>query len=91
VPPDKPPVAALMVNVSMSGAAIRVFGWDAPEPEEWPIQPKHGEELEISGLLDVSLSCWVVALDDGVLRVRFLLDETLRPLLRDKIDGLASV
>jgi hypothetical protein len=83
------PVAALMVNISRSGAAIRIHGLHVPVPGPWPTRLRNGDEIWVSGLLDEPVSCWVVAVSDGVLRVHFQLDEPMRLQLREKLPILA--
>lgn len=85
----RPPVEGSLINISMSGAAVHVYGWNVPDSALWPTRPVHGNELWLAGLLDVAIPCWVIAVEDAMLRVRFLLDETLRNQLRDKIESLA--
>ena len=81
-------VAGAVINVSRSGAAIRVHGWNIPVPSAWPTRLNHGDEVWLTGLLDVPLSCWAIAVADGVLRVHFSLDEPMREQLREVIAAL---
>ncbi len=83
--PGISPVAGSVINISWSGAAIRVHGWNAPTPAAWPTRLSHGDELWITGLLDSPLLCWVVTVDDGVLRVHYTLNEPMRDQLQEKI------
>jgi hypothetical protein len=78
------PVAGTMINISRSGAAIRVHGWHVPVPGPWPIRLNHGDEVWLTDLLDQPLSCWVIAIEEGVMRVHFTLDEATRHELRQK-------
>jgi hypothetical protein len=82
------PVAGSVINISRSGAAIRVHGWNVPVPSAWPTRLNHGDEVWLTGLLDVPLSCWVIAVEDGVLRVHFSLEEAMRHQLREVISAL---
>jgi hypothetical protein len=50
---------------------------------------KNGDEIWLSGLLDKPVSCWVVAVNDGMLRVHFLLDEAMRIQMREKLPLLS--
>jgi hypothetical protein len=84
-----PPFAASLINISTTGAAITLPGWDLPAPAPWPTRLEHGDEISLTGLLDVPLSCWVIAVEDSTLRVRFLFDDVVRNKLRDMIGGLA--
>ncbi|MGD0431313.1 MAG: PilZ domain-containing protein [Acetobacteraceae bacterium] len=83
------PVAALVTNISRSGAAIRIHGLHVPVPPPWPTRLKNGDEIWLSGLLDKPVSCWVVAVNDGMLRVHFLLDEAMRIQMREKLPLLS--
>jgi hypothetical protein len=85
------PYATTLINISTTGAAITLLDWDAPEPEAWPGRLKHGDEIALTGLLDVPLHAWVVAVDEAVLRVRFLVDEAVRGKLHERIIRLAAV
>ena len=78
------------MNISITGAAVRVNGWSAAAQETWLTGLDHGDELMLAGLLDVSLSCWVIAVDEGVLRVRFLRDDGLRQRLRVLVAEFSS-
>ena len=83
------PVAGLLVNISRSGAAIRIHGLHVPVPGPWPTRLRNGDEIWLSGLLDDPISCWVVAVGDGLLRVHFSLDETMQLQMRQKIPVLS--
>jgi PilZ domain len=82
---DIAPVAGSVINVSRNGAAIRIHGWNVPVPSAWPTRLTNGDEVWVTGLIDTPLFCWVIAVDDGVLRVRFAPDETMREQLREMI------
>jgi hypothetical protein len=88
---ELPPFVSSLINISTTGAAITLHDWDAPEPAPWPTRLKHGDDLALTGLLDVPLQAWVVAADEGVLRVRFLVDEAVRTKLHEMITRLATV
>lgn len=87
---EMPPFAGSLINISMTGAAITLHGWNVPEPPPWPTRLRHGDELALTGLLPVPLNAWVVAVEEGVLRVRFLVDDTARSQLRELIGYLAA-
>ena len=70
---------------------LRCLTSGAPETAPWLTRLKHGDEIALTGLLDVPLPAWVVAVDDAVLRVRFLMDETVRGKLHEMITRLATV
>jgi PilZ domain-containing protein len=86
--PGLVPAAGLVFNISRSGAAIRFHGIHAPLPGPWPARLKHGDEIWISGLLEVAVPCWVVDVREGVLRVHFSLDPAMLRELRAKITTL---
>ena len=83
------PAAGLVFNISRSGAAIRIHGIQAPVPAPWPARLKHGDEISLLGLLTNPVSCWVVGVEDGVLRVHFSLDAANRRQLGAKIATLS--
>jgi hypothetical protein len=77
---------SFIVNISLTGAAIRVYsGWYVPETVDWVTKLKSGDDIWLSDLLTEPVFCWVVALEDGVLRVRFSLTEAARSQLRQLI------
>ncbi len=83
-----PPAAGSVFSLSRTGAAIRVHGWNVPVPSPWPTRLVHGDEIWLTGLFDLPLSCWVIAVEEGVLRVHFSLDEVTRERLREMVDAL---
>jgi hypothetical protein len=87
---ELPPFATSLIDISTTGAAITLHDWDAPEPAPWPARLKHGDEIALAGLLDVPLAAWVVVANEGVLRVRFLMDDTVRTKLHEMITRLAT-
>jgi hypothetical protein len=91
LPGPLPPVAGTVINLSLSGAAVRIPGWAARAPAEWLTRLDRGDELRLAGLVEVSVSCLVIAVDGGVLRVRFSGDEAMRGRLREVIDSLAPL
>jgi PilZ domain len=88
---ELPPFDTTLINISTTGAAIALLEWDPAEPVPWPTRLKHGDEIVLTGLLDVPLQAWVVAMDEVVLRVRFLVDDTARGKLHEMITSLATV
>lgn len=84
------PCAGTVINISMTGAAISLHGWNVPVPAPWPTRLHHGDEIALVALLGVPLACWVVAVDEGLLRVRFLFDDVARRQLRELIERLAA-
>jgi hypothetical protein len=81
---------ASLINISMTGAAINLEGWDMVATPPWPLRLEHGEEITLARLLDAPLSAWVVNVNDAVIRVRFLLDDPLRAKLQTLIGKLAA-
>jgi hypothetical protein len=86
-----PSVSGSLVNISVTGAAILIPGWSLAAHETWLTRLAHGDEIWLAGLLDPPVSCWVIAVDEGVLRVRFLRDDRLREKLRMLIAGMGIV
>lgn len=86
-----PPFAGSLINISISGAAITLHGWNVPVPAPWPTRLKHGDEIALTGLLDVPLGAWVVAREEAVLRVRFLIDETVRERLAALMERVSAL
>lgn len=84
------PAAGSVFSLSRTGAAVRIHGWNIPVPSPWPTRLLHGDEIWLTGLVEVPLFCWVIAVDEGVLRVHFSLDEEARDQLRDLIAGLSD-
>jgi hypothetical protein len=82
------PAAASIFSISRTGAAIRIHGWNVPVPSPWPTRLNHGDEIWLTGLFDTPVSCWVIAVDEGVLRVHFSMDEDTRDQLREMITAL---
>jgi len=82
------PVAGSVINISANGAAIRVHGWNVPQPSAWPTRLNHGDELWVVGLLETAVSCWVITVDDGLLRVRFSLNDVMKQQMCDMIAAL---
>jgi hypothetical protein len=82
------PAAGSLFNLSRTGAAIRIHGWNVPDPSPWPTRLKHGDEIWLTGLFETPVSCWVIAVDAGVLRVHFSLDDDTRDKLHDMIAAL---
>lgn len=72
-------VAGTVINLSISGAAIRIEEADAA----WLARLDQGDDLWLAGLLEHPMSCWVVVVDDHVLRVHFARDAALRHQIRE--------
>ena len=82
------PAAGSIFNLSRTGAAIRIHGWNVPVPSPWPTRLVHGDEIWLTGLFGTPLSCWVIAVNEGVLRVHFSLDDATRDKLHQMIAAL---
>ena len=59
-------------------------------PAAWPTRLGHGDELWLTGLLDAPVSCWVISVDEAVVRVRFSLGDLSRAQLDELLHRLAS-
>jgi PilZ domain len=79
-----PPVTGSVINISVRGAAIRI------EHATWLFHLSQGDELGLTGVLDLPVSCWVVVFDEEVLRVHFAPDDEVREQLRMVIGLLAA-
>ena len=84
-------VEGTVINISLGGAAVLIAGWRAKAPAEWLTRLASGDELRLSGLVDELVSCTVVTIDAGVLRVQFARDDAIRSQLREVIDSLAPL
>jgi hypothetical protein len=78
-----------VISLSVTGAAIRVDGWNMSRAE-WLSELEQGDELWVEGLLAVPISCWAVVSDEGLLRVHFSREEAERQQLRGAIARLAA-
>lgn len=85
-PPGLPPVAGLVINLSLGGAAVRMHEWNTP----WLVRLNQNDELWLTGLLDASTPCRVVVVDDDILRIHFSRDDALRRQLLDVIGRIAA-
>ena len=83
--PGKMPVAGSVTNISMTGALARVTAVRRDDVIFWPSLLSGGDEIWVSGLLNNPICCWVVAVDNDVLRLRFLLDTKERHQLQNAI------
>jgi hypothetical protein len=80
------PAGGTLINVSRTGAAIQLRHTANAMVAAWAFHLKNGEEVYLSGLLDDPVACWIVALDNDLLRVRFLADAATRV----RLDGLLT-
>ena len=80
------PIAGTIVNLSVRGAAIRLHQPRRGAQASWLDLLNQGDELWLGALLEAPVACWVVVIDDGVLRVHFGSDDELRGQLRGVIE-----
>ena len=88
-PRGRPQAAGLVINLSPGGAAIRVHGWNAGTQVGWLTGLNQGDEMRLAGLLHAPMSCWVVVVDEGLIRVHFSPDEAQQNQLCEAIERLA--
>jgi len=82
--PRLPSIAGSLVNISISGCAVRVQ-MTAAGKRSWPLHRSNGDEISLFGLLRQPVACWVVAVDNDIMRLRFLLDNGARDHLERAI------
>ncbi len=82
------PIAGTIVNLSVRGAAIRLHQPRRGPRASWLDLLNQGDELWLGALLAATIACWVVVIDDDVLRVHFASDDELRGQLRGVIERL---
>jgi hypothetical protein len=81
------PVPGQLMNVSETGAAVRIRPPAQPATGVWPFYLSNGDEVWLTGLIDDPVTCWVIAVDHDVLRLRFAHDSAIRPHIRALIQG----
>jgi hypothetical protein len=79
------PSAGTIVNLSVRGAAIRLHPPRRGPRAGWLALLNQGDELWLRALVEAPMACWVVVIDDGVLRVHFDSDDDE---LRDQLRGV---
>lgn len=84
------PAAATLINISKSGAAVRLRRAATAIGMTWAFCLRSGDEVHLSGLIDDPVACWVVAEDDNVVRVRFLLDDGTRVAVNKLVARLSG-
>jgi len=84
------PAAAALINISKSGAAVRLRRVATAFGMTWAFCLRSGDEVHLSGLIDDPVACWVVAEDGDVLRVRFLLDDGTRAAVNNLVARLSG-
>ena len=87
-PSGKQSIAGTIVSLSVRGAAIRLHQPRRGPRASWPDLLNQGDELWLGALLEATISCWVVVIDDDVLRVHFASDDELRDQLRGVIERM---
>ncbi len=79
--------AGKLMNISETGAAVRVQPPTDLATGLWPYNLSNGDDVWLTELLDDPVSCWVIGVNHDVLRVRFAHDDTIRPQIRALIEG----
>ena len=76
------PTPGTLINISETGAAVRI----EPLPDifegVWPFHLANGDDIWLTELLSDPLEAWVIGVNRDILRVRFVLDDRLRQGLR---------
>ena len=93
--PTFPRVPGELVNLSMTGASVRISASIGGENDYFRshyhrVHRRRGDELFISGLLAKPVCCWIVAADDDILRVHLMLTPEQRDELRVQIARLGT-
>ena len=70
------------MNISETGAAVRLDPLPHMAAACWAYYLSNGDNVWLSGLLDDPVGCWVIAVDQDVLRVRFDQDDVVRRQVR---------
>ncbi|CAH2602205.1 conserved protein of unknown function [Rhodovastum atsumiense] len=83
---DEVPDRATMKNVSRTGAAVQ-FRRGTGAADTWLAHLAQGDEVTLCNLVDQPVECWVVAVEDDILRLHFppgqAADDTLHRLIED--------
>jgi len=76
------PTPGTLMNISETGAAVRI----EPLPDifegVWPFHLVNGDDIWLTELLKEPVEAWVIGVNRDILRVRFVQDERLRQGLR---------
>lgn len=83
------PVPGELLNISEKGALARVDRSNDRYTPPWPLYLRHGDELWLYNVIDDPLNCWVVGVEQGIVRLRLFNDASLLPDLRSLIHRLA--
>lgn len=81
--------AASMIDVSLGGAAVRVAAEELGGPA-WVHHLATGDEVWLVGLLRAPITCWAVARDGEVLRLRFWHDAASKAQLTTLLAEIAA-
>jgi hypothetical protein len=76
------PARGLLLNISERGAVAQADPSGSPDHATWPQHLCHGDELWLSDVIGDPLPCWVVAVEQGLIRLRLMHDADLLPKLR---------
>src|SRR5689334_13474652 len=76
------PARALLLSISEQGALAQADLSDSSDRATWPLHLRHGDELWLSDVIGDPLPCWVVAVEQGLIRLRLTYDAGLLPDLR---------
>ena len=80
-------VTATLIDISETGAAVRLRSAGTLGGQAWPFYLLNGDELWLTGLLPDMLIGWVIAVDDDVLRLHFWDDAGTRNRLSRLIEA----
>jgi hypothetical protein len=81
------PAPGRLMNISETGAAVRIRPPTQPATGLWPYYLSNGDDVWLTALIDDPVTCWVIAVDHDVLRLRFAHDSAIRPQIRALIQG----
>jgi hypothetical protein len=76
------PAPGLLLNISEQGALAQADLSASPDRVTWPRHLRHGDELWLSDVVGDPLPCWVVAVEQDLIRLRLTYDAGLLPELR---------
>jgi hypothetical protein len=84
------PAPGLLLNISEQGALAQADLSASPDRVTWPRHLRHGDELWLSDVVGDPLPCWVVAVEQDLIRLRLTYDAGLLPELRTFMARSAS-
>ena len=85
-----PALTGSVINISIGGAAIQIHNWNNVALTQWFSLLEQGSELQLTGLIEMPMTSWVVLFDYDILRIHFASDDVLRRQLRVVIGMLAA-